>query len=222
MHPGMGVWTDSDSPIDFGMNAFLVVDVQNDFLPGGALAVPDGDQVIPIVNRLVECFALVLATQDWHPANHGSFAANHPNRRPGEMIDLNGIRQILWPVHCVQGSPGAAFSAQLRTERFSNVFRKGVDPGIDSYSGFFDNGRKRSTGLAEYLRDRNVDELFICGLATDYCVKFSSFDSIGSGIRTHVIEDACRGVDLKPGDSAAAIAAMRDAGVSIVESTSLG
>ena len=133
----MGVWTDSDSPIDFGMNAFLVVDVQNDFLPGGALAVPDGDQVIPIVNRLVECFALVLATQDWHPANHGSFAANHPNRRPGEMIDLNGIRQILWPVHCVQGSPGAAFSAQLRTERFSNVFRKGVDPGIDSYSGFF-------------------------------------------------------------------------------------
>jgi nicotinamidase/pyrazinamidase len=218
----MGVWTDSDSPIDFGMNAFLVVDVQNDFLPGGALAVPDGDQVIPIVNRLVDCFALVLATQDWHPANHGSFAANHPNRRPGEMIDLNGIRQILWPVHCVQGSPGAAFSAQLRTERFSNVFRKGVDPGIDSYSGFFDNGRKRSTGLAEYLRDRNVDELSICGLATDYCVKFSSFDSIGSGIRTHVIEDACRGVDLKPGDSAAAIAAMRDAGVSIVESTSLG
>ena len=218
----MGVWTDSDSPIDFSMNALLVVDVQNDFLPGGALAVPDGDQVIPIVNRLVECFALVLATQDWHPANHGSFAANHPNRRPGEMIDLNGIRQILWPVHCVQGSPGAAFSAQLRTERFSNVFRKGVDPGIDSYSGFFDNGRKRSTGLAEYLRDRNVDELFICGLATDYCVKFSAFDSIGSGIRTHVIEDACRGVDLKPGDSAAAIAAMRDAGVSIVESTSLG
>jgi nicotinamidase-related amidase len=106
------------------MNALLVVDVQNDFLPGGALAVPGGDQVIPIVNRLVECFALVLATQDWHPANHGSFAANHPNRRPGEMIDLNGIRQILWPVHCVQGSPGAAFSAQLRTERFSNVFEK--------------------------------------------------------------------------------------------------
>ena len=203
------------------MNALLVVDVQNDFLPGGALAVPGGDQVIPIVNRLVECFALVLATQDWHPANHGSFAANHPNRRPGEMIDLNGIRQILWPVHCVQGSPGAAFSAQLRTERFSNVFRKGVDPGIDSYSGFFDNGRKRSTGLAEYLQDRHVDELFICGLATDYCVKFSAFDSIGCGIRTHVIEDACRGVDLKPGDSAAAIAALRDAGVSIVESTSL-
>ena len=203
------------------MNALLVVDVQNDFLPGGALAVPGGDQVIPIVNRLVECFALVLATQDWHPANHGSFAANHPNRRAGEMIDLNGIRQILWPVHCVQGSPGAAFSAQLRTERFSNVFRKGVDPGIDSYSGFFDNGRKRSTGLAEYLRGRDVDELFICGLATDYCVKFSAFDSTGSGIRTHVIEDACRGVDLKPGDSAVAIAAMRDAGVSIVESTSL-
>jgi nicotinamidase/pyrazinamidase len=203
------------------MNALLVVDIQNDFLPGGALAVPGGDQVIPIANRLVECFALVLATQDWHPANHGSFAANHPNRRVGEMIDLNGITQILWPVHCVQGSPGAAFSAQLCTERFSSVFRKGVDPGIDSYSSFFDNARKRSTGLAEYLRDRNVGELFICGLATDYCVKFSAFDSVGSGIRTHVIKDACRGVDLKPGDSAAAIAAMRDAGVSIIESSSL-
>jgi nicotinamidase/pyrazinamidase len=204
------------------MDALLVVDVQNDFLPGGALGVPDGDQVIPVVNRLVECFALVLATQDWHPANHGSFAANHPNRQPGEVIDLNGIMQILWPVHCVQGSPGAAFSSQLRTERFGKVFRKGIDPGIDSYSGFYDNGRKRSTGLTEYLRDRSVDELFICGLATDYCVKFSALDSIGSGIRTRVIEDACRGVDLKPGDSAAAIAEIRKAGASIVESAGLG
>jgi nicotinamidase/pyrazinamidase len=203
------------------MNALLVVDIQNDFLPGGALAVADGDQVIPVVNRLAESFALVLATQDWHPANHGSFAANHPDRQPGEMIDLNGIRQILWPVHCVQGSPGATFSSKLRTERFEKVFRKGTDPGIDSYSGFFDNGRRRSTGLSEYLRDRSVEELFICGLTTDYCVKFSALDSIDSGIRTHVIEDACRGVNLKPGDTAAAIAVMRKAGASIVESTKL-
>jgi nicotinamidase/pyrazinamidase len=204
------------------MDALLVVDVQNDFLPGGALAVTEGDQVIPIINRLVDRFALVLATQDWHPANHGSFAANQPNRQPGEMIDLNGIMQILWPVHCVQGSSGAAFSAYLRTERFGKVFKKGIDPEIDSYSGFFDNARRRSTGLIEYLRERNVGELFICGLATDYCVRFSALDSIESGIRTRVIEDACRGVNLKPGDSPTAITQMREAGVSIVASTELG
>jgi nicotinamidase/pyrazinamidase len=201
------------------MNALLVVDIQNDFLPGGALAVPEGDQVIPVINRLVDRFALVLATQDWHPSNHGSFAANHPNRQPGEVIDLNGIMQILWPVHCVQGSSGAAFSAHLRTERFDKVFKKGIDPEIDSYSGFFDNRRRRSTGLIDYLRERNVGELFICGLATDYCVKFSALDSIESGIRTSVIEDACRGVDLKPGDSAGAITQIREAGVSILDST---
>ena len=204
------------------MNALLVVDIQNDFLPGGALAVADGDQVIPIANRLMDCFALVLATQDWHPAHHGSFAANHPGRQPGEVIDLNGIMQILWPVHCVQGSPGAAFSTQIRAERFHKIFKKGIDPWIDSYSGFFDNGWRRSTGLAEYLKERNVDEIFICGLATDYCVKFSALDSISSGLRTSVIEDGCRGVDLKPGDSAAAIAEMRKSGVSIVDSSMLG
>ena len=204
------------------MNALLVVDIQNDFLPGGALAVADGDQVIPIANRLMDCFALVLATQDWHPAHHGSFAANHPGRQPGEVIDLNGIMQILWPVHCVQGSPGAAFSTQIRAECFHKIFKKGIDPGIDSYSGFFDNGRRRSTGLAEYLKERNVDEIFIWGLATDYCVKFSALDSISSGLRTSVIEDGCRGVDLKPGDSAAAIAEMRKSGVSIVDSSMLG
>jgi nicotinamidase/pyrazinamidase len=203
------------------MDALLVVDIQNDFLPGGALGVPNGDEVIPVVNRLMECFALVLATQDWHPANHGSFAANHPNRRPGEVIALNRLMQILWPVHCVQGSPGADFSDQLCRERFAKVFQKGVDPEIDSYSGFFDNGRKRSTGLVEYLRDHDVSELFICGLATDYCVKFSALDSIGSGIRTRIIEDACRGVNLKPGDSVAAIAEICQAGASIVESTSI-
>jgi nicotinamidase/pyrazinamidase len=203
------------------MDALLVVDIQNDFLPGGALGVPDGDKVILLVNRLMESFPLILATQDWHPANHGSFAANHPNRRPGEVIDLHGLKQVLWPVHCVQGSPGADFSAQLRMERFSKVFRKGIDPEIDSYSSFFDNRRKRSTGLVEYLRDQEVSGLFICGLATDYCVKFSALDSINSGFRTSVIEDGCRGVDLKSGDSAAAIAEMRKAGAAIVESGSI-
>jgi nicotinamidase/pyrazinamidase len=204
------------------MDALLVVDIQNDFLPGGPLGVPDGDKVIPVVNRLMECFPLILATQDWHPANHGSFAANHRNRRPGEVIDLHGLAQVLWPVHCVQGSPGADFSAQLRSERFSKVFRKGIDPEIDSYSSFFDNRRRRSTGLVEYLRDHEVNQLFICGLATDYCVKFSALDSISSGFRTCVIEDACRGIDLNPGDSATAIAEMRKAGATIVESGSIG
>jgi nicotinamidase/pyrazinamidase len=204
------------------MDALLVVDIQNDFLPGGALGVPDGDKVIPVVNRLMERFALLLATQDWHPADHGSFAANHPNRRQGEVIDLHGLPQVLWPVHCVQESPGADFSAQLRTKCLSRVFRKGIDPEIDSYSSFFDNRRKRSTGLVEYLQDQEVSRLFICGLATDYCVKFSALDSISSGFRTFVIEDACRGVDLKPGDSAAAIAEMRLAGATIVNSGSIG
>lgn len=203
------------------VNALLVVDIQNDFLPGGALAVPDGDKVIPIVNRLLERFNLVLATQDWHPANHGSFAANHPNRHPGEVIDLNGTMQVLWPVHCVQGSPGAEFSAQLRTDRFAKVFRKGIDPGIDSYSSFFDNARRRSTGLSDYLNERKVNELFICGLATDYCVKSSALDSTSLGIRTYVIADACRGVNLQPDDSATAIAEMRKAGASIIDSTDL-
>jgi nicotinamidase/pyrazinamidase len=203
------------------MDALLVVDVQNDFLPGGALQVPDGDKVIPVINRLLDQFDLVLATQDWHPANHGSFAANHPGHKPGDVVDLNGIPQVLWPVHCVKGTSGAAFSSQLRTDRFARVFQKGIDPEIDSYSGFFDNGRKRSTGLGEYLRDRKVDELFICGLATDYCVKFSALDSINAGIRTRVIADACRGVNLKPGDSAAAIAEMGEAGAKIVESMDL-
>jgi nicotinamidase/pyrazinamidase len=204
------------------MNALLVVDIQNDFLPGGALAVPDGDKVIPIANRLVECFDLIMATQDWHPANHGSFAANHPNRCPGEIIDLNGIMQVLWPVHCVQGSPGATFSPQLSTDRFAKVFRKGTDPGIDSYSSFFDNARKRSTGLSDYLQERKVDELFICGLATDYCVKYSALDSTSLGIRTSVIEDACRGVNLRPDDSKTAIAEMRKAGAFIINSAELG
>jgi nicotinamidase/pyrazinamidase len=129
------------------MKALLIVDIQNDFLPGGALAVPGGDEVIPVANRLHAQFELVVATQDWHPANHGSFAANHPCRRPGEIIDLNGLSQILWPVHCVQNTPGAAFAPGLDTSRFAALFQKGTDPGIDSYSAFFDNGHRKATGL---------------------------------------------------------------------------
>jgi nicotinamidase/pyrazinamidase len=203
------------------MNALLVVDIQNDFLPGGALAVPDGDQVIPIINRLMDHFDLVLATQDWHPPDHGSFAACHPNHRPGDLIDLNGVPQVLWPVHCVQRSAGAAFSAQLRMDRFAKIFQKGIDPKIDSYSTFFDNAKLRSTGLGDYLRQRDVREIFICGLATDYCVKFSVLDSQNLGFQTHVIEDACRGVNLKTDDSEKAITEMRASGASIINSSEI-
>ena len=203
------------------MDALLVIDVQNDFLPGGALPVPDGDQVIPVINAIQHKFDLVLATQDWHPQNHGSFAANHSNRAPGDVIELNGILQVLWPVHCVQETFGADFSANLHTEYFAKVFRKGTDPGIDSYSGFFDNGKKRSTGLADYLRAGAVDRVFLCGLATDYCVKFSALDSAEAGFKTILIADACRGVDLQPGDSATAIEAMRRAGAAIIDSADL-
>jgi nicotinamidase/pyrazinamidase len=202
------------------MDAILLIDLQNDFLPGGALPVTDGDQVVPVINSILHRFDLVLATQDWHPRNHGSFAANHPNRVPGEVIELNGIPQVLWPVHCVQETFGADFSSALRKEKFARVFKKGTDPEIDSYSGFYDNGKKRATGLADYLQDRNVDRIFLCGLATDYCVKFSALDSVEAGFKTILIEDACRGVDLKPGDSARAIEAMRRAGVSITQSIS--
>jgi nicotinamidase/pyrazinamidase len=200
------------------MNALLVVDIQNDFLPGGALAVPDGDRVVPIINRLMDHFDLVLATQDWHPPDHGSFAVSHPNHQPGDVIDLNGVPQVLWPVHCVQHSAGAAFSAKLRTDRFAKIFQKGTDPNIDSYSSFFDNAKLRSTGLGDYLRQRGVQEIFVCGLATDYCVKYSVLDSKSLGIRTHVIEDACRGVNLRSDDSKDAVAEMRAAGASIIDS----
>ncbi|PWU08197.1 MAG: bifunctional nicotinamidase/pyrazinamidase [Verrucomicrobia bacterium] len=198
------------------MNVLIIVDVQNDFVPGGALAVSEGDQVVPVINRLQPQFDLVVATQDWHPANHGSFAANHPGKRIGEAIKLNGLPQILWPVHCVQNTPGAEFVRSLDTARVTRVFQKGTDPQIDSYSGFFDNGHRRATGLDAFLKERNVTEVSVVGLATDYCVKFTALDSVTLGFKTNLIEEACRGVNLKPGDVARALEEMRRAGVQIV------
>ncbi|MGO9109649.1 MAG: bifunctional nicotinamidase/pyrazinamidase [Thermoguttaceae bacterium] len=195
------------------MPALIIVDVQNDFCPGGALAVPEGDQIVPLINRLQPRYDLVVATQDWHPADHGSFAANHPGRAPGETIELAGLPQILWPVHCVQGTSGAEFHKELNLERVARVFRKGTNPQTDSYSGFFDNGHRASTGLGEYLRERGVNKVHICGLATDYCVKFTALDAVDLGLETLVLEDACRGVDLCPGDVQQAIEAMRRRGV---------
>jgi nicotinamidase/pyrazinamidase len=201
--------------------ALILVDIQNDFIPGGALAVTEGDRVVPIANRVQGAFDLVVATQDWHPANHGSFASQHPGKKPGDVIDLNGIAQVLWPDHCVQGSKGAEFHPRLDTTRFAKSFQKGVDPEIDSYSGFFDNGHRRGTGLAEYLRSRNITDVYIAGLATDYCVKFTSLDARTLGLNVFVIEDGCRGVNLQPGDSATALDHMRAAGVNIVTSDDL-
>jgi nicotinamidase/pyrazinamidase len=198
------------------MNALILVDLQNDFCPGGALPVPGGDEVVPLANRLQSRFDVVVATQDWHPAGHLSFAANHPGRQPGESIELDGIPQVLWPVHCVQDTPGAEFHPALDRSRIERVFQKGTDPRIDSYSGFFDNGRRRATGLAEFLTAHGVADVFVCGLATDYCVKFTALDAARLGFKTHLLAEACRGVELHPGDIQRAIDEMRAGGVVIL------
>lgn len=203
------------------MKTLILIDLQNDFCPGGELAVPEGDLVIPPANRLQPHFDLVVASQDWHPADHGSFAENHPGKEPGEVIELNGLDQILWPVHCVQGTKGAEFHADLERDRIARVFHKGTDSGVDSYSCFFDNARHKSTGLADYLKDQGAERVFICGLATDYCVKFSALDAVDLGFRTCLIEDASRGVNLNAGDVAAAIEEMRRAGVKMLASSDI-
>jgi nicotinamidase/pyrazinamidase len=203
------------------MKALILVDIQNDFLPGGALAVPDGDKVIPIANKLQAIFPLVVATQDWHPANHGSFATSHPGKNVFEQIELNGLSQTLWPVHCVQNTKGAEFATALHRDRIAKVFPKGTDEGIDSYSGLFDNGHRKSTGLGEWLKAQGVAEVFVCGLATDYCVKFTALDAAHMGFRTHFIEDASRGVNLRPDDVITAIEEMKRAGIAIVQSVEL-
>ena len=200
------------------MKALILVDLQNDFIPGGALPVPEGDAVIPLANRMQDCFELVVATQDWHPADHGSFAVNHPGGKPGDVIDLNGLKQILWPVHCVQNTRGADLARGLITDRLKRIFRKGTDPGIDSYSGFYDNGHRKDTGLGDYLKGKGVTDVYILGLATDYCVKLTALDACQLGFATFLIEDACRGVDLKHGDVAQAIEDMKQAGVTVLKS----
>lgn len=203
------------------MDCLILVDLQNDFLPGGALAVPEGDVIIPIINQLQTRFPLVVATQDWHPPHHLSFAANHPGQAIYDQIDLHGLPQTLWPVHCVQGSAGAQLTAALARERIARIFPKGTDPGIDSYSGFFDNGRRKGTGLDEWLKDKGVRAVYVCGLATDYCVKFTALDAVQLGLKTYLIEDASRGVNLRPQDVAEAIREMKEAGVTVLQSATV-
>jgi len=202
-------------------SALLLVDVQNDFMPGGALAVSDGDKIVPVLNRLLPKFERVLATQDWHPANHGSFAANHPGHKPGEVIGLNGLQQILWPVHCVQNSRGARLHQDLNRAAIKRVFQKGMDPQTDSYSGFYDNGHKNPSGLADYLKEMSVSKIYIGGLATDYCVMFTALDARAEGFDVFLIKDACRAVNLKPTDEQAALVKMEQAGCQLIDSSLL-
>ena len=198
--------------------ALVLVDLQRDFLPGGALPVPEGDRVVPLANRLARRFDLVVATQDWHPPDHVSFAVNHPGHSPGDVVTLGEIRQVLWPVHCVQFTLGASFAADLDAGRIVRIFAKGTQREVDSYSGFVDNLRRRSTGLCEYLKDRRVERLYLLGLATDYCVRATALDARSLGFETFLVADACRGVDLHPGDVQRALTEMQRAGVRLVQS----
>lgn len=181
------------------MDALILVDIQNDFCPGGSLAVADGDKVVAVANELEKTFELVVATKDWHPPGHSSFVT-------------------LWPPHCVQGTRGAEFHPALDTARVAHVFLKGTDVAVDSYSGFFDNEHKLSTGLGDYLRAQGVTDVYVCGLATDYCVKFTALDALRLGFRTTVVSDACRGVEVNAGDSERALAEMSAAGARVAES----
>ena len=169
--------------------------MQNDFIPGGSLAVPGGDEIVTLINKLQYKFDLVIATQDWHPEEHASFAESHPGREEFESIELGGIDQVLWPVHCVQNTPGAEFHPELETDKIETIFRKGTDPEIDSYSGFYDNARLKATGLAGHLREKEVEELYFCGLAAEYCVYFSVKDALHEGFRAVLIEDATRALN---------------------------
>lgn len=192
--------------------ALILVDLQNDFFPGGALAVKNGDKILPVINRLLKLpFDVVVATKDWHPKNHGSFAKSH-GKQAGEHVMLAGVDQILWPTHCVQDSMGAEFAPGWDLTKVQKIFYKGTDPNIDSYSTFFDNGRRKSTSLDKYLLENGVREVFMAGLATDYCVKYSALDAVELGFNVYLVVDGCRGVDLKKGDSARALKQMQELG----------
>jgi nicotinamidase/pyrazinamidase len=201
-------------------DVLLLIDVQNDFCPGGGLAVPEGDAVVPIINRLTARFAHVVLTQDWHPPGHRFFASSHPGRTPFETLEAAYGAQTLWPDHCVQGTPGADFHKDLESDRGELIVRKGFRPEIDSYSAFFENDHKTPTGLTGYLRTRGFERVFLAGLATDFCVHFSAVDAAREGFTVLVIEDACRAIDLD-GSLAAAKRAMAEAGVELIDSVRL-
>lgn len=201
------------------MKALILVDLQNDFCNFGALAVKGGNEVIPIANILMNKFDLVVATQDWHPANHESFAAVHYFRQPGQVIDLHGLQQVLWPIHCVQGTFGAEFVQELNADKITEVFTKGSDKTVDSYSGFFDNGKRGDTGLHAYLQNKKVTEVYVMGLALDFCVKFTAADAVELGYKTHLIIDGSRAVNLEPNDGDKAVSYLASLGVNVLKSS---
>ncbi len=204
------------------MQALILVDIQNDFMPFGSLPVPEGDRVVPVANAISASFDLVVATQDWHPADHASFASNHPGARPGDVVELGGEAQVLWPDHCVQNTPGASFHSALDVSAIDVVVRKGTDPGIDSYSAFFDNHHLKETGLRVILEEHDVKTVTVMGLATDYCVKYTVLDGIAAGFEVRLVRDGCRAVDLTEGDGEEALEQMREAGCMLLDSHDLG
>ncbi len=201
------------------MRALLLIDLQNDFMPGGTLAVAHGEETVAVANAIMPRFEVVVATQDWHPSFHHSFASSHEGKRSGDRIEGAGTATELWPDHCVQGTAGASFHSALDVAAITRVVRKGTEIGIDSYSAFFDNGHVVDTRLATYLREVGATEVWLLGVATDYCVKYSALDARGLGLPTMLVVDGCRGVDLSPGDVERAIAEMRAAGCEIVTSS---
>lgn len=202
------------------LKTLLIIDVQNDFCPGGSLEVPEGDKVVPVINKLTEKFGHIIQTQDWHPDGHSSFASSHRGKEPFEAIEVDYGEQVLWPDHCIQGSIGAEFHPDLNTKRTEAVIRKGFRKKVDSYSTFYENDQKTRTGLTGYLKNRDISELYVCGLATDFCVKWSVLDGLKEGFRIHVINDAVRGIDMN-GSVDKAWSEMKDAGASVVQSSDI-
>lgn len=202
------------------VKTLLIIDVQNDFCPGGSLEVPEGDKVVPVINQLTEKFGHIIQTQDWHPEGHNSFASSHRGKEPFEAIEVDYGEQVLWPDHCVQGSTGAEFHPDLNTKKTEAVIRKGFRTKVDSYSTFYENDQKTRTGLTGYLKNREISELYVCGLATDFCVKWSVLDGLKEGFSIHVISDAVRGIDMN-GSIDKAWSEMKDAGASVVHSSDI-
>jgi len=199
-------------------SALIVVDVQNDFCPGGGLAVTDGDNVVPVINKLTDSFSTIVATQDWHPSDHSSFSSNNSGTAVYDMKDIDGITQVMWPDHCVQGTDGADFHKELNTDKFSVVIRKGTQQRLDSYSGFLENDKKTPTGLKGYLTDKGIKKVYVTGLATDYCVLYTAMDAKSAGFEVYLVSDACRGVDFPEGNVDKAIQQMQENGIKIITS----
>jgi nicotinamidase/pyrazinamidase len=202
-------------------SALIIIDVQNDFCPGGALEVRDGDRVIPVINRLSHLFSIIVATQDWHPANHKSFASQHAGKKPLDVIKLGETEQVLWPNHCVQGTGGADFHPGLNIKPVKLIVRKGMNPEIDSYSGFFENDRETPTGLEFYLKGFGIMDVYLGGLATDYCAYYTAKDALKLGFKTYLVSDACRGVDFPENNVDNAINDLKAKGAFIIVSNEL-